>query len=214
MNIAPPRPSPVGGRVFGIIRERDPMIAVAVAVAARAGGIRAMEVSLVTPGAGAVVGELVARFRDTTIGAGTVLTAADAQTAIDAGARFVVSPAFDTEVLEACRDRGIAYYPGVLTPQEVWNATRSGASAVKVFPVNAMNDDYIRDLRAPFPQVAMIAVGGIDVARGRRHLAHGAVAIGVGSPLFITPEGARTGDSAHLAAITRAAERFAALEAS
>ena len=148
------------------------------------GGIDTVEVTLTVPGAFELIADLAAAAADVLIGAGTVLTADDAHRSIDAGARFVVSPATSFEVIEYCRARSVVVIPGTLTPTEIVTALAAGADAVKVFPVGAMGGaDYIRSLRAPLPDVKVMATGGVTVETAGEYLRAGAFAVGLGSDL-------------------------------
>jgi 2-dehydro-3-deoxyphosphogluconate aldolase / (4S)-4-hydroxy-2-oxoglutarate aldolase len=148
-------------------------------------GIGLIEVSLTSDGAL----DVIARARgelgpEAVLGAGTVLTARAAREVRDAGAEFIVTPGLSDAVAQA-RSLGMPTLVGALTPSEVIAARAAGADAVKVFPASALGGPaYLRALRAPFPDVPFLPVGGVDEESGRRYLADGAVGIGVGSPLI------------------------------
>jgi 2-dehydro-3-deoxyphosphogluconate aldolase/(4S)-4-hydroxy-2-oxoglutarate aldolase len=121
----------------------------------------------------------------TLLGAGTVLTRDQAKAAIDAGARYLVTPGVAEEVLGEGADQGVPVLCGALTPSEAMAAVRLGAIAVKLFPAYAVGGArYLRDLRAPLPDVPFIAIGGIALDDIADYFAAGAVAVGVGSPLL------------------------------
>lgn len=136
-----------------------------------------LELPLTTPGALAAVEELGC------VGAGTVLTAAQARDAVGAGAAFLVTPAVVPEVIAYGAARGVPVYAGALTPTEVLAAHRAGATRVKIFPASAVGPGYLAALRQPFPGLAFVPVGGIGLAEARAYLDAGAAAVGVGSPL-------------------------------
>src|SRR5690606_22105281 len=118
------------------------------------------------------------------IGAGTVLGAEDAQRCIEAGARFIVSPGFDAELVQLARRHQVAVMPGALTPTEVIQAIRAGASMVKVFPCSALGGaKYLKALRAPLPDVKLLPTGGVSIATARDYILAGAYALGVGGEL-------------------------------
>ena len=148
-------------------------------------GVDLIEVSLTSDQAL----DVIARARGelgpgTVLGAGTVLNARQARDVHAAGGAFVVTPGLGDAVREA-RDLGLPVLAGALTPSEVIAARSAGADAVKLFPASALGGpDYLRALRAPFPDVPFVPVGGVDEESGRRHLEYGAVGIGVGSPLI------------------------------
>ena len=98
------------------------------------------------------------------LGAGTVLDAEAARACMEAGARFVVSPALDLETVACCRERGVAVLPGALTPTEVLRAWTAGADLVKVFPAGALGGaSYVKSLKAPLPQVELVPTGGVSL---------------------------------------------------
>jgi 2-dehydro-3-deoxyphosphogluconate aldolase/(4S)-4-hydroxy-2-oxoglutarate aldolase len=115
---------------------------------------------------------------------GTVLTADEVDRAVDAGARFVVSPSVVPEVIEAAQRHGIASYPGALTPTEIHTAWRAGATAVKLFPAGTLGPSYLTAVRAPLPDVPLVPTGGVDVEAVGAWLDAGAVAVGLGGPLI------------------------------
>ena len=117
------------------------------------------------------------------LGAGTVLTAAQAHEAVEAGATFLVSPGTDEAVVAAMRGTGVAAISGALTPSEVMAALRLGVDAVKIFPASLGGPAYLKALRGPFPDVAFMPTGGVSVANISDWLAAGAVAVGAGSEL-------------------------------
>jgi 2-dehydro-3-deoxyphosphogluconate aldolase/(4S)-4-hydroxy-2-oxoglutarate aldolase len=109
-----------------------------------------------------------------------VLDAATAQRAVDAGARFVVSPTVEPEVLAVTAAAGVASLPGAMTPTEVLAAWRLGASAVKLFPASAVGPSFVRELHGPLPDVPIVPTGGISAADAAAYLEAGAVAVGIG----------------------------------
>ena len=193
-------------RLLVIIRGTDPGAAIAVGRTLIGSGIRFLEVSLVTTDAQRVISELArAASDDAVVGAGTVLTHDDVDSAAAAGARFMVTPAV-TESVAASVARGIPVLAGAFTPTEVVTAADLGAVAVKLFPASVGGPAYLRGLRDPLPDVPFVPVGGVDIARAGDYLAAGAVAVGVGSPLV--------GDAAHggdLAALEKRALAFLAV---
>jgi 2-dehydro-3-deoxyphosphogluconate aldolase/(4S)-4-hydroxy-2-oxoglutarate aldolase len=118
------------------------------------------------------------------VGAGTVLSAAQARMAVDAGARFIVSPALVIEVAEAARDLGVPYLPGALTPKEVWDACQASATMVKLFPIQCFGAAYIKELRGPYGDVPLLACGGIRAENLKEYLEAGADAVAIGANTF------------------------------
>jgi 2-dehydro-3-deoxyphosphogluconate aldolase / (4S)-4-hydroxy-2-oxoglutarate aldolase len=149
------------------------------------GGVRAIEVTMTVPGAIALIGTLAASLpADILLGAGTVTDPDTARAVIDAGARYVVSPVFRPEVVAACHARGAAAAPGCFTPTEILDAHDLGADVVKVFPATALGPQFIRDVRAPLPQVRLMPTGGVTLDNAGDWIRAGAVAVGVGSALL------------------------------
>jgi 2-dehydro-3-deoxyphosphogluconate aldolase/(4S)-4-hydroxy-2-oxoglutarate aldolase len=194
-------------RVVAVIRLDDPAKLRAVVDALAAGGLRVFEVTMTVPGAISLI-EMLSRGLggDVLIGAGTVTDGGTARLAIDAGASFVVSPVFRREILDACHNSGVAAMPGCFTPTEILDAWDAGADIVKVFPATSLGPTFIKDVRAPLPQLKLMPTGGVSVDNAAEWLRAGAVAVGVGSAL-IDAAAVRAGD---FAAITRRAGHLVA----
>ena len=145
-----------------------------------AGGIRTVELTFTTPD---VLEHLAdaAGLPGVTVGVGTVLTAADARAALDAGAQFLVTPGVLPEVAAVARDAGVPFLIGALTPTEVLAASALGAAAVKVFPASAFGPRYLRDLHGPYPGLALVPSGGVTAGNARDYLAAGAAAVTAGT---------------------------------
>jgi 2-dehydro-3-deoxyphosphogluconate aldolase / (4S)-4-hydroxy-2-oxoglutarate aldolase len=172
-------------RVVAILRAADASRAEEVAQVLLANGVRSLELTLTTEGALEVVERLARSVpAGTDLGVGTVLTADDVERSVDAGARFVVSPSVEPEVIEAAVRHGIASYPGAFTPTEIHAAWRAGASAVKLFPGGALGPGYLKAVRAPLPDVPVIPTGGIGLGTVGEWLDAGAAAVGLGGPLI------------------------------
>jgi 2-dehydro-3-deoxyphosphogluconate aldolase/(4S)-4-hydroxy-2-oxoglutarate aldolase len=171
--------------IVGIIRLRDPSTVPAIVEALMAGGVRALEITMTVPGAidliRSIVPSLPAEF---IMGAGTVTDAATAARAIEAGARFVVSPVFRKGVIAACRERDVPALPGCFSPSEILDAWEAGADIVKVFPATALGPPFFRDIRGPLPHVKLMPTGGVTLDNAGDWIRAGAVAVGVGSALL------------------------------
>ena len=160
-----------------------------------AGGLQALEVTMNTSGAE----EMVAANRDRVpagkyLGMGTIRNIGEAEKASRAGAMFLVTPNVDPEVIQFCREQDIPVIAGALTPTEVYRAWSAGAAMVKVFPCRSLGGPlYIRDLKGPFEQIPLVAVGGVTIENAGAHILAGAVAVGVGISLFGETE-VRSGD--------------------
>src|ERR687887_834324 len=170
--------------IVAVIRMRDPAKLRSVVDALADGGVRALEVTMTVPNAVALIRELAPTMPEGfLLGAGTVTDAATANAVIDAGARYVISPVFRPEVIRACHDRGVAVAPGCFTPTEILDAHDAGADIIKVFPATALGPQYIKDVRAPLPQVKLMPTGGVTLDNAGDWIRAGAVAVGLGSAL-------------------------------
>lgn len=148
------------------------------------GGIRMMEVTMNTEGAASIISRWREIFdAEAYIGAGTVLDAATARTAIAAGAQYLITPNLDEEVIAVAAEQGIDVWPGVLTPTEMVRAWKAGAKALKLFPLGALGADYIREIRGPLDHIPIIATGGVDLTNVEVYWKAGASAFGLGSKL-------------------------------
>lgn len=171
--------------VVAVIRMKDAAKLRAVVDAIAAGGVRAIEVTMTVPGAIELIRTLARSLpADILLGAGTVTDAATARAVIDAGARYVVSPVFRREVIAACHAGDVAAAPGCFTPTEILDAHDCGADVIKVFPATALGPQFIKDVRAPLPQVKLMPTGGVSLDNAGDWIRAGAIAVGVGSALL------------------------------
>jgi 2-dehydro-3-deoxyphosphogluconate aldolase/(4S)-4-hydroxy-2-oxoglutarate aldolase len=170
-------------RVFGIVRTSSADEAVTMAELVMAAGLHTVEIALTTPSALDAIRALTARHPDAVIGAGTVLDAAAARLAIDAGAAFLVSPSIHADVIVTAHRYGRPAIPGVATPSEIVQGLELGADALKLFPASAYSPGWLKDVRAALPQAALIPTGGVGIDDVPHWIAAGAVACGMGSAL-------------------------------
>lgn len=174
-------------RFVPVLRAASADRAIAAGRALARGGCTVIELTLTTPDVDVAIAALV--MEGLTVGAGTVMTEADAALAIVAGASFLVSPHLAQEVAAVARHHGRLYIPGALTPTEVIAASAAGAPVIKIFPVGAMGGPaYLKMLRDPLPHMRFFPTGGVTRADLPAYLAAGAVAVGVGTA--IAPAGA------------------------
>jgi len=168
-----------------VLRARTAAQAHAVVQAMIAGGVTVVEVTMTVPGAIELLKELKQEYGSRLLlGSGTVTTASEAQSTINAGAEFVVSPSLHPEVIQVTRSNGKLSIPGALTPTEVITAHRAGAEYVKIFPCSAMGGaSYLKSLLAPFPFLKLIPTGGVTLETAGTFVQAGARALGVGSDL-------------------------------
>jgi 2-dehydro-3-deoxyphosphogluconate aldolase/(4S)-4-hydroxy-2-oxoglutarate aldolase len=145
------------------------------------GGIDLVEVTMDTPGALGVVERATGEGR--TIGVGTVVNAEQVRASAAAGASFVVSPGLVPEVIETAHELGLEAVPGVFTATEILTATAMGAGAMKLFPASCGGPPYLRALRGPFPDTALVPTGGVRVDEIEAYLDAGATVIALGGEL-------------------------------
>jgi 2-dehydro-3-deoxyphosphogluconate aldolase/(4S)-4-hydroxy-2-oxoglutarate aldolase len=171
--------------VVGIVRGISDAAVAGLADACIGAGIEWIEITLNTPSALEKIGRLSDLAGDRlVVGAGTVLDAEALDAALAAGARFIVSPILDREVVTRCAEIGVPVFPGALTPQEVFDAWRAGATMVKVFPAQFFGPDYLRELRGPFDRVPLLACGGVRADNVAAYFAAGANAVAIGGGTF------------------------------
>ncbi|MER6305303.1 bifunctional 4-hydroxy-2-oxoglutarate aldolase/2-dehydro-3-deoxy-phosphogluconate aldolase [Streptomyces sp. NPDC001657] len=170
-------------RLVAIIRGSDAEASFRTVMALAEAGLPLVEISLSGKDALGVIRRARAELGDAAwIGAGTVLTGSDARRAAEAGANLIVTPGLGAGLEESVR-QGLSTLAGVLTPSEVIAAEALGVSALKLFPASAGGPAYLQALRAPFPELPFVPVGGVDAAIAQAYFDAGAVAVGVGSPL-------------------------------
>jgi 2-dehydro-3-deoxyphosphogluconate aldolase / (4S)-4-hydroxy-2-oxoglutarate aldolase len=195
----------VEGGVVAIMRANSSDQLLQAAEAVRGGGVIAIEVTMTTPGALAVIEQAVARYGEHVLfGAGTVLDPESARAAILAGAQFIVAPALNLETVELCRRYSVPVMPGAYTPTEILTAWQAGADFVKVFPASVGGPALIKALKAPLPQVRMVPVGGVDLTTTADFIRAGADLVGVGGELV----NQKLLDERDFAGITEYARRF------
>ncbi|HMI62161.1 MAG TPA: bifunctional 4-hydroxy-2-oxoglutarate aldolase/2-dehydro-3-deoxy-phosphogluconate aldolase [Puia sp.] len=181
-------------KIVAILRGCDPVNIVEISQALYEGGIRLLEITLNSPGALDAIQQVAEQFGDRmVIGAGTVLTVEEVKAAVTAGARFVLSPSLDMEVIRFTRDLGAVSVPGAFTATEILTAYRAGANIVKVFPAS-VGPAYFRDIRGPLPQIPLMPTGGVNMDNIRDFQKAGAVAFGVGSALVPASQGVVVGE--------------------
>ena len=189
--------------LVAVIRAENAKQAAHIAEACAEGGLVALEITYTVPGATAVIEHLAKEFAGRILlGAGTVLDPETARIAILAGAHFVVSPALNRETARLCNRYQVAHIPGAGTIAEVVAAMESGAEIVKAFPGEILGPAFVKAVKGPLPQAALMPTGGVTLENAAEWIKAGAVAVGVGGHLTA---GARSGD---FASITRVARQF------
>jgi 2-dehydro-3-deoxyphosphogluconate aldolase/(4S)-4-hydroxy-2-oxoglutarate aldolase len=169
--------------VIGIVRTRSADLARDQARRVIAAGLPVVEVSLTTPGALGVIAGLTGEDHGAVVGAGTVLDADAARAVIEAGAQLLVSPVCDPEMIRLAVRHDVAVVPGCLTPTEMTNAMKLGATAVKIFPAHNWSPAALAGVLQALPELPCVPTGGVGPDDAGAWIAAGAVAVGVGSAL-------------------------------
>jgi len=190
--------------VVAVVRAESKEQGFKIIEAVKEGGIKAIEITLTVPGAVDIIKELVEAYKDedVIIGAGTVLDSESARACILAGAKYIVSPCLDVDMVKMCNRYAVPVMPGVFTPKEVKEALELGIDVLKVFPGNAFGPSIISAFRGPMPQGNYMPTGGVSLDNVKDWIKAGAVAVGAGSVLT---KGAKTGD---YALVTKTAKQF------
>ncbi|MGU3356870.1 bifunctional 4-hydroxy-2-oxoglutarate aldolase/2-dehydro-3-deoxy-phosphogluconate aldolase [Microbacterium sp. M4A5_1d] len=191
MTIAPTDPTAVlddifaGAPLMAILRGMGLERSVRLATAAWDLGIDSVEVPLQTAEDERALREVVrlGAERGKAVGAGTILTVAQVDQAVAAGAAYLVAPGLDADVVRAAQERGIPILPGVATPGEVQRAVALGLTWLKAFPAQWLGADWFKHIRGPFPGVRFVATGGMDAANAATFLDAGVRVVAVGSAL-------------------------------
>lgn len=196
-----------------------------IVAALAAGGVRALEISLTSPrawdqiarairAAGQLRGAAEDGAATMAIGAGTVMTVEEVSRVREMGGAFIVSPIVDRAVIAAAIDAALVSLPGAYTPTEAVMASRAGATAIKLFPADALGPAFLAGLRAPLPDLKFVPTGGVTLEQASAWARAGAWAIGVGQPLFSAfasggPDALRHRAAAFVAAMRPAREAIA-----
>jgi len=194
-------------RLVAVIRTATPELAEQAARAVAEGGVRLVEITLTVPDATELIAKLASddAFRDTgaIVGAGTVLSGAQAEDALLAGARFLVSPALIPDMIAAGRARDALTMPGTLTPTEMVRAAELGADFIKIYPIATVGGPaYVANVRRALQHLPLVATGNIEYEEIPQYLKAGVVGFGIGGPLIPADLLAR-GDRAALVANAR-----------
>ena len=170
--------------IISAIRASSPEDALFAAQAVASGGIPIVELTMTVPGAIEVIAHLVRNGPELIVGAGTVWDVETAHRCLDAGAMFLTTTGLDLKTVEFADRQKVVIFPGALTPTEVMMAWKAGVDFVKIFPCQHLGGaTYIKTLKAPFPQVPLIASGGVNQLNVAEFFLAGATAVGVGAHL-------------------------------
>ena len=189
-------------RLVAVIRSRTPEEALATARAVGEAGVKFVEVTFTVPDAAEVIRTLAGEGQ-LHVGAGTVLSEEQARTGIEAGARFIVSPSLELDLVPLCREAGVASIPAGATPTEVVGAIRAGADLVKIFPADCVGGPhFIRQMLGPFPDARFMVSGGVNKDNVAEYATLGVTGIVLGSA-FLADMLAREG---HAGLVAKARE--------
>ena len=171
--------------VIAVVRVENPDKLLSIVQAIYSGGIRVIEITMTIPNAFQMIRKLDLEFNgNILIGVGSVLTAKDAELAIKAGAKYVVSPILDTEIINIAHKYDVPAIPGCFTPTEIYNAYKEGADLIKIFPANITGKEFIKAVKVPIPNLKLIPTGGVSLTNVKDWLEAGASAVGIGSSLL------------------------------
>jgi len=194
--------------VVAVVRLSESSRLIQVAEAINKGGVGVIEFTMTTPNALKILEECASKYGSEVLwGAGTVLDAETARSAILSGAEFIVSPCLDRASIEMAHRYGKVAIPGTLTPTEILTAQQAGADLIKVFPAGVVGPGYLRDILAPLPQVKLVPTGGVDLNTAADFLKAGAAALAVGSAL-VSRQAVAEGN---FALLTETAQKFIAI---
>ncbi|MEC5424535.1 bifunctional 2-keto-4-hydroxyglutarate aldolase/2-keto-3-deoxy-6-phosphogluconate aldolase [Virgibacillus sp. C22-A2] len=168
-------------KIVAVIRGENAEEALAIANASSAGGIDIIELTYTTPSVDDVFKEMASS--DAIVGAGTVLDEQTARNAIIHGAKFIVSPHFDSKIAKLCNRYSVLYMPGCMTIKEIVQALEYGCSIIKLFPANAFEPNFIKSIKGPLPNVEVMPTGGINRDNINDWIDAGAFSVGIGSDL-------------------------------
>jgi len=176
----------VVGKIVAIVRGANPKDVLKITNALYDGGVKIVEVTMNSQEPLQVITELVQEMGDKMlIGAGSVLDKDTAKAAIEAGAKFIISPSLDIETIQITKKYGAVSIPGAFTPTEIVTAFSNGADIIKVFPAS-IGVQYFADLRGPLPHIPLMPTGGVNLENIKAFQKAGAVAFGIGSALVNT----------------------------
>lgn len=172
-------------KAVAIIRLPDSDLYEPVAEAMYNGGIRVSEITMTVPNAISLIKKAVANSReDMIIGVGSVTNAEMTEKAVEAGAKFVVSPVMKKEIIDKARSLNVPVMPGAFTPTEIQQAWDWGADIIKVFPAGILGMKFFKAVKAPLPHLKLMPTGGVSLTNGGEWIKAGACAVGVGSALL------------------------------
>lgn len=172
--------------IFAVIRGESIEDAIEISKAAIAGGIKNIEITFSTPNATEAIKKLIEYYKEDAsviIGAGTVMSLADAKEALNAGASYLVSPHFSLQIAEYSLENEVNYFPGCGTVTEIVNAMNAGCKLIKIFPGGILGPEFIKNIHGPIPTAELMPSGGVSIDNIQEWKRNGASAVGIGSAL-------------------------------
>ena len=172
--------------VVAVVRGNSKEVGVEISKACVKGGVKALEVTYTNKFANDIIKELCEIYEcqdDVVIGAGTVLDAETARAAMLAGAKYIVSPAFDLETAKICNRYKVPYLPGIMTINEIITAHEAGVDFVKLFPGSAFGQGYVKAIKGPLPYANIMVTGGVNIDNIDSWIKAGVDAVGIGGEL-------------------------------
>ena len=172
--------------VVAVVRGNSKEVGVEISKACVKGGVKALEVAYTNKFANDIITELCEIYEgqdDVVIGAGTVLDAETARAAMLAGAKYIVSPAFDLETAKICNRYKVPYLPGIMTINEIITAHEAGVDFVKLFPGSAFGQGYVKAIKGPLPYANIMVTGGVNIDNIDSWIKAGVDAVGIGGEL-------------------------------
>lgn len=181
-------------KAVAVVRLPDPDLYEPVAEAMYEGGIRVSEITMTVPNAISLIEKAVANSPDdAVIGVGSVTNADMTEKAVEAGAKFVVSPIMTKQIIDKANELDVPVMPGAFTPTEIQQAWEWGADIIKVFPADIVGMKFLKAVKAPLPHLKLMPTGGVSLTNGGEWIKAGASAVGVGSAL-LNKEAIKRGD--------------------
>ena len=171
--------------IIAVIRSPEIQIGRKMAIAVAAGGVRSIEITANSDRPWELIELLKAELPQCSIGTGTVLSLTDVHNAVACGAEYIFTPHLDTSLVRMAIESNIPIVPGALTPTEIITAWQTGATAIKIFPIQSVGGtDYLRILQGPIGQIPLIPSGGVTVSDALEFITAGAIGVGLSSCLF------------------------------
>lgn len=170
--------------IMGILRGIDSGILEPLLKTVESSGLETIEITMNTKGAARLIRRARALSKKLVIGAGTVLNLENLKSALDSGATFIVTPVLIREIMEYCVRNKMPVFPGALSPTDIYNAWRAGATMVKVFPAGVFGPEYLKEIKGPFDNIELLACGGVTPLNLKSYFSCGASAVTLGKSVF------------------------------